>query len=48
VRLRSVSVRALLVIDRRGEKKLSLMHDTDDLEIFAPRFQIALKSMLLG
>ena len=47
VRLRSVNQRALLVIGRRRQK-LSLMHNANDLEIFTPRFQMDLKSMLLG
>jgi hypothetical protein len=47
MRLRNANQRALLVIGRRRQK-LSLMHNANDLEIFAPRFEIGLKSMLLG
>lgn len=47
VRLRNVNQRALLVIGQRRQK-LSLIHNANDLEIFAPTFQIGLKSMLLG
>jgi hypothetical protein len=47
VRLRNVNQRALLVIGQRRQK-LSLIHNANDLEIFAPRFQMGLESMLLG
>ena len=48
VRLRNVYLRASLVMGRRGEQKLSLIHDPTDLEISTPRFKIGLKFMLFG
>jgi hypothetical protein len=48
VRLSIATLIALLLIGPKGEQKIPVMNETNDLEIFTPRFQMDLKFMLLG